>query len=344
MYKLIIRPFFFLFDPEKIHYFTFSLIKLVSKIPLVSNIFRAIYQVNDKKLERTLFGLTFKNPVGLAAGFDKNAVLYNELANFGFGFIEIGTVTPKGQAGNPKKRLFRLKDDQGIINRMGFNNDGLRSAIHQLKKNKGKVIIGGNIGKNTQTLPENYTEDYKECFKGLHPYVDYFVLNVSCPNVGSHAKLNDKDYLLELISECQKLNNQEEKPKPILLKIAPDLNNEQLDEIIELVAETKIDGVIASNTSTTRDNLKVSKKRLQEIGNGGVSGQPIKNQSTKVIKYLADNSNKSFPIIGVGGIHSEKDALEKINAGADLVQIYTGFIYEGPSLVKRINKAILKDL
>ena len=218
MYKLIIRPFFFLFDPEKIHYFTFSFIKLVSKIPLVSNIFRAIYQVNEKKLERTLFGLTFKNPVGLAAGFDKNAVLYNELANFGFGFIEIGTVTPKGQAGNPKKRLFRLKDDQGIINRMGFNNDGLRSAIQQLKKNKGKVIIGGNIGKNTQTLPENYTEDYKECFKGLHPYVDYFVLNVSCPNVGSHAKLNDKDYLLELISECQKLNNQEEKQKTNFVK------------------------------------------------------------------------------------------------------------------------------
>lgn len=344
MYKLIIRPIFFLFDPEKIHYFTFSLIKLLCKIPLFSSVFRSFYQINDKKLERTLFGLTFKNPVGLAAGFDKNAVLYNELANFGFGFIEIGTVTPKGQVGNPKKRLFRLKDDQGIINRMGFNNEGLQAAIQQLKKNKGHVIIGGNIGKNTQTLPENYTEDYKECFKGLHPYVDYFVLNVSCPNVGSHAKLNDKDYLLELISECQKLNNKEEKQKPILLKIAPDLNNKQLDEIIELVAETKIDGVIASNTSTTRDNLKISKKRLQKIGNGGVSGQPIKNQSTKVIKYLADTSSKSFPIIGVGGIHSEKDALEKIKAGADLVQIYTGFIYEGPSLVKRINKAILKGL
>lgn len=344
MYKLIIRPVFFLFDPEKIHYFTFSLIKLLCKIPLVSSIFRSFYQINDKKLERTLFGLTFKNPVGLAAGFDKNAVLYNELANFGFGFIEIGTVTPKGQVGNPKKRLFRLKDDQGIINRMGFNNEGLQAAIKQLKKNKGHVIIGGNIGKNTQTLPENYTEDYKECFKGLYPYVDYFVLNVSCPNVGSHAKLNDKDYLLELISECQKLNNQEEKQKPILLKIAPDLNNKQLDEIIELVAETKIDGVIASNTSTTRDNLKISKECLQEIGNGGISGQPIKNQSTKVIQYLADTSSKSFPIIGVGGIHSEKDALEKIKAGADLVQIYTGFIYEGPSLVKRINKAILKNL
>jgi dihydroorotate dehydrogenase len=344
MYKLIIRPIFYLFDPEKIHYFTFSLIKLLCRIPLFPYIFKGFYQISNHKLERNLFGLTFKNPVGLAAGFDKNAVLYNELANFGFGFIEIGTVTPKGQVGNPKKRLFRLKDDQGIINRMGFNNEGLQATIQQLKKNRGQVIIGGNIGKNTQTLPENYTEDYKECFKGLHPYVDYFVLNVSCPNVGSHAKLNDKDYLLELISECQKLNNQEEKQKPILLKIAPDLNNEQLDEIIELVAETKIDGVIASNTSTTRDNLKVSKERLQEIGNGGVSGQPIKYQSTKVIKYLADNSNKSFPIIGVGGIHSEKDALDKIKAGADLVQIYTGFIYEGPSLVKRINKAILKNL
>jgi dihydroorotate dehydrogenase len=344
MYKLIIRPILFLFDPEKVHYFTFSLIRFLCKIPFVPSIFRSLYQVKDKKLERKLFGLTFKNPVGLAAGFDKNAVLYNELANFGFGFIEIGTVTPKGQVGNPKKRLFRLKDDQGIINRMGFNNEGLEAAIAQLKKNKGTLIIGGNIGKNTQTVSENYTEDYEICFQGLHPYVDYFVLNVSCPNVGSHAKLNDKSYLIELISACQKLNNAQETQKPILLKIAPDLNNQQLDEIIELVAETKIDGVIASNTSTTRENLKVSKERLQEIGNGGVSGQPIKDQSTKVIQYLAENSNKSFPIIGVGGIHSAKDALEKIKAGADLVQVYTGFIYEGPRLIKKINKAILKNL
>jgi dihydroorotate dehydrogenase len=343
MYKSIVRPIFFLFDPEKIHHFTFSLVKIMCKIPFVASIFRSLYVVEDKRLERTLFGITFKNPVGLAAGFDKNAVLYNELANFGFGFIEIGTVTPKGQAGNPKKRLFRLKSDQGIINRMGFNNEGLEAAIENLKKNKGKVIIGGNLGKNTSTLPENYTEDYCEVFKALHPYVDYFVLNVSCPNVGSHAKLNDKDYLVELISACQKLNSEEKVQKPILLKIAPDLNNIQLDEIIELVSETKIDGVIASNTSTNRDNLKASKERLEEIGNGGVSGQPVKNQSTKVIKYLADTSNKSFPIIGVGGIHSEQDALEKINAGADLVQVYTGFIYEGPGLVKRINKAILQE-
>ncbi len=342
MYKLFIRRFLFLFDPEKIHYFTFSLIRFLCKVPFFSAIFRAMYLIEDKRLERNLFGITFKNPVGLAAGFDKNAVLYNELANFGFGFIEIGTVTPIGQEGNPKKRLFRLKDDQGIINRMGFNNDGLETAIEQLKKNKGKLVIGGNIGKNTQTSPQNYTNDYEECFKGLHPYVDYFVLNVSCPNVGSHEKLNDKEYLLELISSIQNLNLLEPTQKPILLKIAPDLNNNQLDEIIEIVAETKIDGIIASNTSTSRSGLKASKKQLQEIGNGGLSGLPIKEKSTRVIKYLKDTSNKAFPIIGVGGIHSAKDALEKIEAGADLVQIYTGFIYEGPGLIKQINKALLK--
>ena len=342
MYKLFIRRFLFLFDPEKIHYVTFSLIRFFCKVPFFSSIFRAMYLIEDKRLERNLFGITFKNPVGLAAGFDKNAVLYNELANFGFGFIEIGTVTPKGQEGNPKKRLFRLKDDQGIINRMGFNNDGLETAIEQLKKNKGKLIIGGNIGKNTQTSPQNYTNDYEDCFKGLHPYVDYFVLNVSCPNVGSHEKLNDKEYLLELISSIQNLNMLEPTQKPILLKIAPDLNNNQLDEIIEIVAETKIDGIIASNTSTSRSGLKASKKQLQEIGNGGLSGLPIKEKSTRVIKYLKDTSNKAFPIIGVGGIHSAKDALEKIEAGADLVQIYTGFIYEGPGLIKQINKALLK--
>jgi dihydroorotate dehydrogenase len=342
MYKLLLRPLFFLFDPEKIHHFTFSLIQITTKIPGLTWIFRSLYVIEDQRLERNLFGLTFKNPVGLAAGFDKNAVLYNELANFGFGFIEIGTVTPKAQAGNPKKRLFRLKDDQGIINRMGFNNEGLEPAISELRKNKGKIIIGGNIGKNTYTLPEDYTKDYLECFNALHPYVDYFVLNVSCPNVGSHEKLNDKDYLEELISAVQKANKTFEKQKPILLKIAPDLNNDQLDEIVELVAATKLDGVIASNTSTTRTGLKASNRQLEVIGNGGLSGQPIKDKSTRVIKYLADKSNKSFPIIGVGGIHSATDALGKINAGADLVQIYTGFIYEGPRLIKSINKAILK--
>mgnify|MGYP001604658353 FL=1 len=341
MYKAVIRPLFFLFDPEKIHHFTFFLIKILSKMPGVNAIFRSIFSVNNKKLERKLFGLTFKNPVGLAAGFDKNAVLYNELANFGFGFVEIGTVTPKAQEGNPKKRIFRLKADNALINRMGFNNQGLKAAIQQLKKNKGKIIIGGNIGKNTSTLPKDYTADYLDCFKALHSYVDYFVLNVSCPNVGSHAKLTDKDYLLELITEVKKLNKTFKAQKPILLKIAPDLNEIQLDEIIELVALTNIEGVIASNTSINREGLKASEEMLANIGNGGLSGKPIKDRSTKVIKYLSEKSNKTFPIIGVGGIHSAEDALEKINAGADLIQIYTGFIYEGPVLVKKINKAIL---
>jgi dihydroorotate dehydrogenase len=342
MYKTIIRPILFSFDPEKVHYFTFSLIRTVSKIPGFKSLFKSLYLVEDTRLERELFGLKFKNPVGLAAGFDKNAVLYNELANFGFGFIEIGTVTPKGQIGNPKQRLFRLKEDKGIINRMGFNNEGLEAAITQLKKNKGQLIIGGNIGKNTQTKPEDYTKDYLECFNALHPYVDYFVLNVSCPNVGSHAKLNDKDYLLELIGAVQNSNSNFDEQKPILLKIAPDLNDGQLDEIVDLVKETNLDGVIASNTSIDRKDLKTSDNRLTEIGNGGLSGQPIKSKSTRVIKYLADKSNKAFPIIGVGGIHSAKDALEKMEAGADLVQIYTGFIYEGPRLIKQINKALLK--
>ena len=341
MYKLLIRPILFLFDPEKVHHFTFSMIKFGSKVPGIKALLRNRYQLKNKKLERELFGIKFKNPVGLAAGFDKNAVLYNELANFGFGFIEIGTVTPKGQIGNPKKRLFRLKSDKGIINRMGFNNKGLEAAIEQLKKNKGKLIIGGNIGKNTETAPEDYTKDYLECFNGLHPYVDYFVLNVSCPNVGSHAKLTDKEYLEELITDVQKANKTFDKQKPILLKIAPDLNNYQLDEIIELVKITKIDGVIASNTSVDRSNLLADPKQILEIGNGGLSGQPIKDKSTRVIRYLAQKSKKAFPIIGVGGIHSAEDALQKIDAGADLVQVYTGFIYEGPKLVKAINKAIL---
>jgi dihydroorotate dehydrogenase len=300
-------------------------------------LFRSLFQIKNEKLERELFGIKFPNPVGLAAGFDKNADLYKELSNFGFGFIEIGTVTPKWQIGNEKKRLFRLKEDQGIINRMGFNNHGVKAAAEKLKSNT-NIIIGGNIGKNTQTLPEKYTEDYLTCFNELHPYVDYFVLNVSCPNVSSHAKLNDKDYLEELITAVQKANKTFEKQKPILLKIAPDLNDSQLDEIIELVKITSIDGVIASNTSIARDKLLSENKKEM----GGLSGNPITEKSTEVIRYLHSNSNGSFPIIGVGGIHSEKDALDKLNAGASLVQLYTGFIYEGPGLVKRLNKAILK--
>lgn len=341
MYKSIIRSFLFKFDPEAVHYFTFDLIKIFFKIPFSARLVRSLFHVNHPNLERELFGLKFKNPVGLAAGFDKNALLYNELANFGFGFIEVGTVTPKAQDGNPKKRLFRLKADNGLINRMGFNNAGLEALIARLKKNKNKVIIGGNIGKNNHTSADQYTEDYAQCFKALHPYVDYFVLNVSCPNVGSHAKLTDKDYLTELITEIKRLNSEFDIQKPILLKIAPDLNQLQLDEIITLVGETKIAGVIACNTSISRVGLKTPKTVLETIGMGGLSGQPIKSKSTEVIRYLSQKSQKAFPIIGVGGIHSAQDALEKIQAGADLVQIYTGFVYEGPALIKRINKALI---
>ncbi len=339
MYKSLIRPILFKFDPEKVHHFTFFALK---NFGFFTKLFFP-KPLEDKRLEREIFGLKFKNPVGLAAGFDKNAVLYNELADLGFGFVEIGTVTPKAQYGNPKKRLFRLIEDSGIINRMGFNNEGLEAAIQQLKNNKGKIIIGGNIGKNTATLPENYTADYLECFEGLHPYVDYFVLNVSCPNVGSHAKLDDVEYLKELITEVQKINNSKKIQRPILLKIAPDLNHGQLDEIVQLVAETKIDGVIATNTSVSREHLKTSKETLEKIGNGGLSGKPIREKSTEVIRYLSEKSKKSFPIIGVGGIHSAEDALEKLEAGASLVQIYTGFIYESPELINEINRKILKS-
>lgn len=343
MYKLLIRPILFLFDPEKVHHFTFSFLKIVFKIPFVSLIVKKIYAVEHSGLERNLFGLTFKNPVGLGAGFDKNALLFNELFNFGFGFIEIGTVTPKGQIGNPKQRLFRLTDDEGIINRMGFNNDGVEVVVNRLRDRNKNIIIGGNIGKNTDSKAEEYTGDYLKCFKALHPHVDYFVLNVSCPNVGSMAKLQDKDYLLELITAVQSENKKFEIQKPILLKIAPDLNDIQLDEIIDLVAETKIDGVIASNTSTNRKGLNASKEQLKSIGNGGLSGKPVADRSTKVIQYLADTSNKAFPIIGIGGIHSAQDALDKIDAGADLVQVFTGFVYEGPKLVSKISKAILAN-
>lgn len=338
MYKSLIRPVLFKFDPEEVHHFTFSMLKnfgFLTHLLLPK-------PIEDKRLEKEVFGLKFKNPVGLAAGFDKNAVLFNELADLGFGFVEIGTVTPKAQAGNPKKRLFRLIEDGGIINRMGFNNDGLEAAITKLKGNKGKIIIGGNIGKNTDTSPEHYTQDYLQCFEGLHPYVDYFVLNVSCPNVGSHAKLEDVEYLRELITAVKEINRTKTVQKPVLLKIAPDLNHRQLDEIVDLIAETKIDGVIVSNTSVNREGLKTSPEVLAQIGNGGLSGKPIRERSTQMIKYLSDKSNRAFPIIGVGGIHSARDAMEKLDAGASLVQLYTGFIYEGPELINDINKELLK--
>lgn len=328
-------------QPEKAHYFATGCLTFFSRIPGGAALLRSLFEVKNKKLERNLFGLTFKNPVGLAAGFDKDARWFNELANLGFGFIEIGTLTPKAQIGNPKPRLFRITEDESLINRMGFNNLGAEDAIKRLKNRKTNIIIGGNIGKNTATPNEEALDDYLFNFNTLHDYVDYFVVNVSCPNVKDLTKLQDTPFLLKLLGELKKINQTKAKPKPILLKIAPDLNNSQLDEVIEIVAQTKIDGIIATNTTTSRENLKTSAKEIETIANGGLSGKALKKRSTEVIRYLAEKSNKAFPIIGVGGIHSVADALEKIEAGADLIQIYTGFIYEGPGLIKAINKKIV---
>jgi len=341
MYALI-RSVLFLFDPEKVHYFTAAMLRIVLRTPGVNFLWRKYFVFEDKRLERHLFGLTFKNPVGLAAGFDKNASMYNDLAQCGFGFIEIGTVTPLAQPGNDKPRLFRLKKDKAIINRMGFNNDGIDAAVLQLKKRKTKVIIGGNIGKNKMTENENAVDDYVLAFEGLHDYVDYFVVNVSSPNTPNLRALQEKEPLTALLSELKSRNKKKAVQRPILLKIAPDLTTEQLDDIIEIVLNTEIDGVIASNTTIHRDGLLEGKQALEKIGAGGLSGKPLTKQSTEVIRYLHTHSKGKFPIIGVGGIHSPEDAIEKLEAGASLVQLYTGFIYEGPGLIKRINKALLQ--
>ena len=315
------------------------MLRFYQKIGLGS-IFRSVYKVEDPKLERELFGLKFPNPVGLAAGFDKDAKLYKELANLGFGFIEIGTVTPKPQVGNETPRLFRLKKDSAIINRMGFNNGGVEAAVERLKNNptrKEHVLIGGNIGKNKDTPNEEAVNDYLICFDALFDYVDYFVVNVSSPNTPNLRELQEKKPLTDLLQTLQDRNNSKEKRKPILLKIAPDLTDEQLMDIIEIVSVTKIDGVIATNTTISRDGLSSENKKEM----GGLSGKPLTKRATEVIRFLSEKSNKAFPIIGVGGIHSAEDALEKLDAGASLIQLYTGFVYEGPGLIKEINKAIL---
>lgn len=330
--------------PERAHHFTFGLVKLLHRIPGVGAINRALFQVKHPKLERELFGIRFPNPVGLAAGFDKDAKLFRELGNYGFGFIEIGTLTPVGQPGNPQPRMFRLKEDTALINRMGFNNGGTVEAIERLKVDRGNLIIGGNIGKNKVTPNEEATSDYEQCFEALFPYVDYFVVNVSSPNTPNLRALQDKEPLTALLMRLQELNNEKELRKPILLKIAPDLTDEQLDDIVDIVAETKIDGVIATNTTIDRSGLKMPESELEDIGAGGLSGTPVRERSTEVIRYLYQKSNGSFPIIGVGGVYTAKDALEKLEAGASLVQIYTGFIYEGPATVKRINKGLIKAL
>ena len=330
-------------DPEKAHHTVTGGLNTFLKIWGAKSIVKSIYSHNDPRLEREVFGLKFKNPVGLAAGFDKNAEYIADMAKFGFGFIEIGTVTPKPQPGNDKPRMFRLVDDSALINRMGFNNQGADVAAGRLKhlKDREGVIIGGNIGKNKITPNEDAVNDYVYCFEALYDYVDYFVVNVSSPNTPGLRDLQEKEPLMHILNTLQSLNQTKAKAKPILLKIAPDLTNSQLDDIVEIVTETQIAGVIATNTTISREGLRSDAKLVNEAG--GVSGKPLTSRSTEVIRYLSEKSGKAFPIIGVGGIHSAQDAIEKLDAGASLVQIYTGFIYEGPALVGDICRGILRE-
>ena len=345
MYQLI-KPLLFKFDPEKVHYFVTRSLKRFNKFPGGAALSRALWGLDDAMLEKEVFGLKFKNPVGLAAGFDKNADTISEMANLGFGFIEVGTVTPLAQPGNPKPRMFRLPEDSALINRMGFNNAGMDAAAENIAAYRKKapaaqkgLIIGGNIGKNKLTPNEDAVGDYVKCFDRLFNVVDYFVVNVSSPNTPGLRELQEKAPLMQLLNTLEQRNSKNGISRPILLKIAPDLTNSQLNDIVEIVQQSGIAGVIATNTTISREGL-VSPGQLKNE-TGGLSGKPVAKRSTEVIQYLFEKSKGSFPIIGVGGIHSPEDALDKIAAGASLVQLYTGFIYEGPGLIGRINKAIL---
>lgn len=343
LYKSLIKPLFFLFPPERAHHLTVRLLKIVLAVPGIGYAFRAAFRVRDVRLERELLGLTFPNPVGLAAGFDKDGQYYRAMAALGFGFLELGTVTPRPQGGNPQPRLFRLPADEALINRMGFNNEGVEALVERLQKGGRPegVIIGGNIGKNKDTPNERAEEDYVYCFEKLHPHVDYFVVNVSSPNTPDLRDLQDKEPLQKLLNRLQELNRTLAHPKPILLKIAPDLTDGQLDDIVEIVDSTGIAGLIATNTTIDRSGLHTPADRVTEIGNGGLSGQPLTARATEVIRYLAEKSEGRWPIIGVGGIASAEEAKEKLAAGASLVQVYSGLVYEGPSLIKRINRSLL---
>ncbi len=313
-------------------------------VPGLKKLTGVFFKVPSRSLERTVFGIKFSNPVGLAAGFDKNAEIYNDFASFGFSFIEIGTVTPVEQPGNPKPRSFRLPEDKALINRMGMNNKGVEKIVGNLRKNRPEVIIGGNIGKNTSTLNDNAIDDYKCCFEALYDVVDYFVVNVSCPNIGDIRKLQDADTLTGIIDSLKNISAKKAIQKPILFKISPDLNYTQLDELVDIALKTGISGFVATNTTIRRDNLVTEKEKVEEIGRGGLSGLPLKDRSTEIIRYLVNKSDGKIPVIGVGGIMSPEDAIEKLKAGASLIQIYTGFIYEGPAVVKKINRALVNHL
>jgi len=341
MYKYMIKPIMFLLDPEKAHHITVKMLAILLKIPGIKWLFKKLYSVDAPALQKKIWGIHFPNPVGLAAGFDKDGKCFEQMSALGFGFIEIGTVTPLAQQGNEKPRLFRLPSDRALINRMGFNNDGVDALIKRLKKRKDKsIIIGGNIGKNKITPNEHATDDYIKCFEELYTFVDYFVVNVSSPNTPGLRELQEKEPLTKLLSTLMKHNKDKIAPKPILLKIAPDLTDSQLDDIIDIVNNTGIHGIISTNTTLDRSTLTTD---TTQMGAGGLSGRPLQFRSTEIIRYIHQKSGGTIKIIGVGGIESGADALEKLNAGACLVQIYSGLVYEGPSLVKKINTAILNQ-
>ncbi len=341
MYKNLIRPILFLIPPESVHSIVVKALKLLYFLGITKLLRYMIFNFDDPSLVRNVFGIEFKNPIGLAAGFDKDANLIDIFNDFGFGFIEIGTLTPKAQPGNPKPRLFRLIEDQALINRMGFNNKGTEKAIHKLKSKKSRIIVGGNIGKNKTTPNENAAQDYLYCLNELYDYVDYFVVNISSPNTPDLRDLQSKEPLQELLKVLQEEINKKPHKKPLLLKIAPDLTDNHLIDIVDTINSLALDGIVATNTTISREGLKTDYKKLEKIDNGGLSGQPLRERSTEIIRFLKERLNRDIPIIGVGGIMNAKDAIEKIEAGATLIQVYTGFIYEGPALIKSINKALV---
>ena len=338
MYKHILRPILFRFNPETAHNLTFSGLSLLRYIPFGRAIVRSLYKRTYPTLEREVFGIRFPNPVGLAGGLDKNGEYYNDMANFGFGFVEIGSLTPQPQDGNPKPRCFRSIQDKAIINIFGINNKGVKNAVEHLKKVRPEVIVAANISKNTTSINEDAAKDYESAFALMYDFVDMFVLNVSCPNVVGLTSLQDITFLSDIVDKLLSLRMYYDEYRPILLKVSPDLPHQQLDEIIDYCMRSGVDGIVAGNTTRSREGLTISQEQIDKIGNGGMSGAPIRKKNLELVRYISEKTKGKLPIIGVGGIMSGKDAKDMLDAGASLVEIYSGFIYEGPALIKNINK------